>query len=1413
MHGPVRGWRRAMILAITAAMTLLMPAVASAPANAAPTQSSASAASAPSTSSASASSASASAKQAEATSTPASCNTAPKSGQSTDFVRCFAVVRTASNHRIAANTVGPPSTALGPAQIQQAYRLPATGQGQTVAVVDALGDSHAEADLAQFRSYYGLTPCTTANGCFTKVDQNGGTAYPADDSGWALETALDIDAVSAACPNCKILLVEADDATLSDMGPAVDTAVALGAKYISNSYGLSGEDASELQYDAYYNHPGVAVTASAGDTGAVTNWPATSPNVVAVGGTTLTQDTSTSRGWSEAAWSGGGSGCSAYEPQPAYQKAINTQCAGKAMADISADADPASGLAVYDTLGEGGWLQVGGTSLSSPLAASMYALAGTPAPGTYPVTYPYQAPSSDLFDVTTGSNGSCGNLLCNAGPGWDGPTGLGTPDGVAALRTGPRGEIVGRVTDSATGHPLAGAAVSTPDGYSTITDAQGDYRLAVSPGSYTTTATDFAYRPRTTDAVQVTANRDTTENYALTALPKQNLSGTVTDGSGHGWPLYAKITIDGYPQNAVYTNPYTGRYSVDLPRGFTANLHVTPVTPGYAQTDESVKIGSVDEVVNLRPTVDQSSCLTPGYAYQYDGAGTQFTGWTGTTTQAGWTNVDNNGSGDVWQFDNPGGRTPPPGGDASFAILDSDQYGRQNPQISEDASLVSPVTDLSGQTAPEIGFDTDYNVYFNATASVDLSLDGGQTWSTVWNQTTTSVSGHIDIPIPQAAGHNDVKVRFHYTGQFDWWWAIDNVFIGTRTCAPQNGGLVAGVVRDNNTGNPLDGATVVNTNSEAGLSTANPLDPNLPDGFYQFFSSQTGASRLTVTDGRYDPAAGTVNVAANEVTRKDWSLTAGHLRITPNNLSLTEKPGQAKRASFTLTNDGTDPVPVTLTQQDANFTPLSGGTSAGAPTALVKGTFTPGAAALNTAPRTKAATGPSAQTPSASTGPWTGITNYPMPIMDNAVGYDNGLVYSVAGYNGQAIVANAYVYNPTAGSWGQVASLPEALESPGGAFLDGKMYVFGGWDAAGKLSNRAYAYDPSTNTWTRIADLPTFLTAPAVTTLGGRLYSVGGCMDEACNQSSDMVLRYNPDDNSWTKLADYPVPTAWAACAGISGEVVCAGGSSSYPSGLKATYIYNLTSNLWTRAADLPYDDWGMSYSGSGNRLQIAGGVIDNDAALTNQVEEFDPSTNTWTALPNDNVAEYRSGATCGMYQIGGSIPGFLPQAYSEVLPGYDSCGIQSVPWLSENKSTIDLAPGQSVKVTVTMNASEVPQPGTYTAQVAIGTDTPYSFTPVNVRMQVDRPASWGEISGTVTSATGGTPLAGASVTISVRGGAGTVTYPLETDAGGHYQLWLDAADSPLQVSVTMNGYAAQTMSTKISVRRTTTANFTLTKA
>ncbi|HEY6458713.1 MAG TPA: hypothetical protein VIY73_01140, partial [Polyangiaceae bacterium] len=213
--------------------------------------------------------------------------------------RCFAHVRTDASGNVVSNAT---PQGYGAPDLQSAYAVPSGGAGKTVAIVDAYDDPNAETDLATYRSTYGLPPCTTANGCFHKVDETGGVNYPQQDSDWGGEISLDLDMVSAICPGCNILLVETSSSDLQDLGTGVNTAVSLGATAVSNSYGGS-EDASDTQtQEQYYHHDGVIITASSGDGGYGVNFPASSQYVVGVGGTSLVQSAGSARGWAEGAW-------------------------------------------------------------------------------------------------------------------------------------------------------------------------------------------------------------------------------------------------------------------------------------------------------------------------------------------------------------------------------------------------------------------------------------------------------------------------------------------------------------------------------------------------------------------------------------------------------------------------------------------------------------------------------------------------------------------------------------------------------------------------------------------------------------------------------------------------------------------------------------------------------------------------------------------------------------------------------------------------------------------------------------------------------------------------------------------------------------------------------------------------------
>jgi Subtilase family/Putative Ig domain len=369
-------------------------------------------------------------------------------------VACQSVYQLAGS-RPGAKAFVPDVTAVpgyGPASLRSAYGLAAAaarkGGGATVAVVDAYADPHAARDLATYRRHFGLSACSPASGCLRIINQEGkARPLPKANIGWAVEESLDLDMVSAICSRCHLVLVESNAPTNASLGRAEAAAVATGARFVSNSWSGT-ESPGQWVYNHYFNHPGDAIVFAAGDSGYGTVYPADLQFVTAVGGTTLRHKASAGRAWTETAWGstdpaatgGTGSGCSPITAKPSWQREpvdiAPGGCPNRTENDVSAVANPATGVAIYDTYQtHGTWAELGGTSAAAPIITGIYALAGDPAPRTYPASYLYQHPAG-FHDVTSGVNGTCpagSAYLCHAEVGYDGPTGLGTPNGTYGL--------------------------------------------------------------------------------------------------------------------------------------------------------------------------------------------------------------------------------------------------------------------------------------------------------------------------------------------------------------------------------------------------------------------------------------------------------------------------------------------------------------------------------------------------------------------------------------------------------------------------------------------------------------------------------------------------------------------------------------------------------------------------------------------------------------------------------------------------------------------------------------------------------------------------------------------------------------------------------------------------------------------
>lgn len=496
---------------------------------------------------------------------------------------CLAIKNTAAHP--SAQTVRPdaiPSGAgYGPSQLQSAYGLTSAsasnGSGTTVAIIDAYNDPTAASDLAAYRSAAGLPALTS--GQFTVYNQSGQTSplpaeAPATDD-WTLEESLDVDMVSAICPLCKIDLVEADNDTGNGLYVAEQTAATtLGAKYISNSWGGS-ETSSDTSYDSqYFGVPGVVYTASAGDSGysAGVIYPATSPNVVSVGGTTL-NTSSNSRGWTESVWNtssteGTGSGCSSYEPQPSWQSSISiltSACSDRVDNDVAADADPNTGAAIYDTSnGNGGWNEVGGTSESSPIIASVFALAGNNGNGGNNAADSIYTHTANLNEVTASSNGTCTRtVLCTAtgAPNtYNGPTGWGTPNGLTAFQSVSGGGTGNTVTVTSPGNQTGTAGTAASLQVSATDSASGQTLTYSASGLPAGLSINSA-----TGLISGTPTTAGTSTVTVTATDTTGASGSASftwtiNGTGSGCTAQQLLGNPGFETGAI--SPWTSTSGV-----------------------------------------------------------------------------------------------------------------------------------------------------------------------------------------------------------------------------------------------------------------------------------------------------------------------------------------------------------------------------------------------------------------------------------------------------------------------------------------------------------------------------------------------------------------------------------------------------------------------------------------------------------------------------------------------------------------------------------------------------------------------------------------------------------------------------------------------------------------------------------
>jgi len=604
----------------------------------------------------------------------------------------------------------------------------------------------------------------------------------------------------------------------------------------------------------------------------------------------------------------------------------------------------APGVNVRSSVPGGGYASYNGTSMASPHVAGAVALLWAGAPSLMGDIEGTRA----LLDGTAvdTADSQCGGTTDD-----NNVYGEGKLDALALLQGAPVGEtgtVAGTVTDADSGEPLDGASLTFEGEFSrsVTTGEDGSYDVRLSAGDYDLTVAKFGYVTETT-TVTVVAGETTTSDHALVAAPSVTLSGTVTDGSGHGWPLYARVDVAG-PADDTWTDPETGEYSVTVPSNASYDMSVTADLPGYTTATGTVDVGDADITHDVEVLVDDSTCNAPGYRFSVSGVTETFDG---TTLPEGWEVTDEIGNGQTWMFDDPGGRGNLTGGEGGFAISDSDEWGSGQQQ---DTSLVTPAVDMSALSSPVVGFKQDYN-NLGDTADVDVSLDGGATWETVLHQTTDVRGPREDVvQLPMAAGQSSVKVRFHHhDASYDWWWEVDDVFLGNRTCDPVTGGLVLGNVRDTE-GEGINGATVTSLDAPETTATtrATPDDDAVDDGYYWLFSRLTGTHPFEATANQYSSQTQDVRVIADLTNPADFELGAGRLTVTPTEVSGTRVLGGAPLSrTFEISNTGTGTAEVELVERKGGFTLLEADGSRtrssaiakaeGAPLQRIEGTLPP----------------------------------------------------------------------------------------------------------------------------------------------------------------------------------------------------------------------------------------------------------------------------------------------------------------------------------------------------------------------------------------------------------------------------------------------------------------------------------------
>jgi hypothetical protein len=1006
-----------------------------------------------------------------------------------------------------------------------------------------------------------------------------------------------------------------------------------------------------------------------------------------------------------------------------------------------------SSVNTSDTAYEGGW---SGTSMAAPHVTGLTALiyqAGACLKGDFTATENIIQQSAAIASGVPGTcSGEGPGQLPNQSTGWGEIRALAAVQ-LALTSCGPMGTLEGTVTETGFGSPIEGATVQvigTELSFEARTNAFGYFSLSLPVDTYTVDVSAYGYMPAFIPGVVIEENLTTTLNVTLDPAPSYTVSGKIFDPAA-GWGLYTKITIGGYSGAPIWTDPATGNYSISLVAGQNYTFNAVAFSAGYlpAVLDTGVLTG--DLLLDIPVQADANNCTAPGYVLDVTGIYETFE--SATFPPAGWT-VTNNGGNCSWVGDDPGVRGNLTGGTGKFAIADSDSCGSGTTM---DTTLTSPIMDVSTLANVILSYNYDYNnLNSSESADLDVSADGGATWTNVhhWNTDMRGPNTFTQDVTALLGGSTQAQLRYHYiVPGWDWWWEVDNVFVGEKLCHPiGGGGLVVGRVADANDNHALVGAKVTSdTGAEA--TAAATVDPAM-DNFYALFQP-VGDHTLTATMQNYSPAVATVSVPMDNAVRQDFALQTGHLTYTPTNIDVTILAGGSTTVQVTVNNIGGGVATFQLLELDKGsvvFGPIEDSEVLVAPGQQ----DTSDALSLGLPP------GPVMEPLAAGDiiQSWTTGMATPWGIAFDGL---DGTVWIGDGW-GTLDAVKEFATDGTATGRQWPYSWP-TTNGPADMTYNWNTGMLWSMNINTGVSNCIYEIDPNSGP-----------TGNTICPGGGTGFSV-----------SQRGLAYDPATDTyfagnWTDLMIHRFDSTGAILSSVNVGISVAG--LAYNPETEHLFVVDSATTSKVYVLDVannyaPVGQFTIAGFGSGG----AGMELDCDG-------------NLWLASQSDDkVYQVQSGETASL------------------------CAGEDVPWLSEAPTTATVPAGGSVTVDVTLDSTVV-APGVYSAQLKFTHDTPYDVPNLPVKMTASIPPTMGKLAGTVSTDgyCDNDPAPLANVPVTVNSASFSSPLVLTTDVNGYYYAWLDQSVSPLAVDVNAGSdyYTGSATGVILTGQQTTIQDFTL---